>query len=39
MKSLVAIALAAILSLCAFSMPANPPDEFLAFRNVDVFDG
>jgi imidazolonepropionase-like amidohydrolase len=39
MKSPVAITLAAILSLCAFSMPVQPPDKALAFRNVDVFDG
>lgn len=44
MKSLVAITLAAImlaatLSLFAFSMPVQPSDGALAFRNVDVFDG
>jgi hypothetical protein len=39
MKSLVSITLAAILSLCAFSMPVQPSDGALAFRNVDVFDG
>lgn len=39
MKSLLAITLAAILSLCAFSMPGQPSDAVLAFRNVDVFDG
>jgi imidazolonepropionase-like amidohydrolase len=39
MKSLVAITLAAILSLCTFSMPVQPSDGALAFRNVDVFDG
>src|SRR6185312_10660966 len=31
--------LAAILSLCAFSLPVQPSDGVLAFRNVDVFDG
>jgi imidazolonepropionase-like amidohydrolase len=39
MKLLVAITLAAILSLCAFSSPVQPSDGSLAFRNVDVFDG
>jgi imidazolonepropionase-like amidohydrolase len=39
MKSLVAITLAAILSLCAFSMPVQQPDRAIAFRNVDVFEG
>lgn len=36
---MVAITLAALLSLCAFSMPVQPSDRVLAFRNVDVFDG
>src|SRR5215813_2881795 len=39
MKSLVAITLAATLSLCAASMPARQPAGTFAFRNVDVFDG
>ena len=39
MKSLVAITLVTILSLCAFSMPVQHSDGALAFRNVDVFDG
>jgi imidazolonepropionase-like amidohydrolase len=39
MKSFVTITLAAILSLCAFSMPGQPSGGVLAFRNVDVFDG
>ena len=39
MKSLVAIAFAAILSLCPVSLPAQQPVGTLAFRNVDVFDG
>jgi imidazolonepropionase-like amidohydrolase len=39
MKSLVAITLAALLSLCAFSMPVQPSDGAVAFRNVDIFDG
>jgi imidazolonepropionase-like amidohydrolase len=42
MKSLVAmiaILLAAILSHAAFSTPLQQPDQALAFRNVDVFDG
>jgi imidazolonepropionase-like amidohydrolase len=39
MKSLVAVTIAAILSLCAFSMPVQPSGEALVFRNVDVFDG
>jgi imidazolonepropionase-like amidohydrolase len=39
MKSLVAITLAAFLSLCAFSRPVQPSGGAIAFRNVDVFDG
>ena len=39
MKSLVTMALAAILFPCALSMPARPSDPTIAFRGVDVFDG
>jgi imidazolonepropionase-like amidohydrolase len=39
MKSLMPSALAAIVSLCAFSLPVRPSDGVLAFRSVDVFDG
>lgn len=39
MKTLLAITLSAILSLCAFSLPVQRTDVILAFRHVDVFDG
>lgn len=39
MKPLLAIMIAAFLSLCAFSKPVQSSDGTLAFRNVDVFDG
>src|SRR5947207_14023818 len=39
MKSLAAMALTVILSICAFSSSAQQRDGSLAFRNVDVFDG
>jgi imidazolonepropionase-like amidohydrolase len=39
MKSLVAMALAALLFPWALSVPARPSDPAIAFRGVDVFDG
>jgi imidazolonepropionase-like amidohydrolase len=39
MKSLITLALAAILFPCALSMPARGSDATIAFRGVDVFDG
>ena len=39
MKSLITMALAAILFPCALSVRARPSDPIIAFRGVDVFDG
>jgi imidazolonepropionase-like amidohydrolase len=39
MKSLITMALAAILFPCAVSVPARASDATIAFRGVDVFDG
>jgi imidazolonepropionase-like amidohydrolase len=39
MKFFVAMALAAILSLCALSVPVQSSGVAIVFRNVDVFDG
>jgi imidazolonepropionase-like amidohydrolase len=39
MNSLIAITLAAIFSLSAFSMAPQTSDRAIVFRNVDVFDG
>jgi imidazolonepropionase-like amidohydrolase len=39
MKSLVTMALAAILFPCALAVPARPTDPTIVFRGVDVFDG